>query len=191
MFLLNRLKCAYLTFRKHDFVHTWTASLCIWKWKWKPLSHVSLQPHGLYWSGFLFPSPGDLPNPGTEPRSPALQVDSLLSEPKEALCTWCSLFLECILHRYLKDSLLTSFRSLSNVILSEKPYITPLYKIVMHLFELPFILCSVFFHYIFTFKEIWVTEVINENDCLAGWDWCVQSELIQISNHKLIWLLMS
>ena len=27
------------------------------------------------------PSPGDLPNPGTEPRSPTLQVDSLLSEP--------------------------------------------------------------------------------------------------------------
>ena len=34
-----------------------------------------------YWSGLPFPSPGDLPNPGIEPRSPALQVDSLLSEP--------------------------------------------------------------------------------------------------------------
>ena len=34
-----------------------------------------------YWSGYPFPSPGDLPNPGFEPRSPALQVDSLLSEP--------------------------------------------------------------------------------------------------------------
>ena len=33
-----------------------------------------------YWSGQLFPSSGDLPNPGIEPRSPALQVDSLLSE---------------------------------------------------------------------------------------------------------------
>ena len=30
------------------------------------------------WSGFLFPSPGDLPNPGTELRSPALQVDVFL-----------------------------------------------------------------------------------------------------------------
>ena len=29
-----------------------------------------------YWSGLPFPSPGDLPNPGTEPKSPALQVDS-------------------------------------------------------------------------------------------------------------------
>ena len=28
-----------------------------------------------------FPPPGDLPNPGIEPRSPSLQVDSLLSEP--------------------------------------------------------------------------------------------------------------
>ena len=34
-----------------------------------------------YWSGLPFPSPGDLPDPGTEPRSPALQVDSLPSEP--------------------------------------------------------------------------------------------------------------
>ena len=34
-----------------------------------------------YWSGEPFPSPGDLPNPGIEPRSPALQADSLPSEP--------------------------------------------------------------------------------------------------------------
>ena len=30
-----------------------------------------------YWSGLPFPSPGDLPNPGIEPGSPALQGDSL------------------------------------------------------------------------------------------------------------------
>ena len=56
----------------------------------------SLQPHGLqpirllcpwgfsrqeYWSGWPCPPPGDLPNPGTEPRSPVLQADSLPSEP--------------------------------------------------------------------------------------------------------------
>ena len=46
----------------------------------------SLQPHGLYiqsmefsrpeyWSGLPFPLPGDLPNPGIDPRSPALQAD--------------------------------------------------------------------------------------------------------------------
>ena len=34
-----------------------------------------------YWNGLPFPSPGDLPNPGIEPGSPALQGDSLLSEP--------------------------------------------------------------------------------------------------------------
>ena len=34
-----------------------------------------------YWSGFPFPSPGDLPDPGIEPGSPALQADSLPSEP--------------------------------------------------------------------------------------------------------------
>ena len=34
-----------------------------------------------YWRGLSFPSPGDLPNPGIEPLSPALQVDSLLPEP--------------------------------------------------------------------------------------------------------------
>ena len=32
-----------------------------------------------YWSGLPLPSPGDLPNPGTEPRSPALQADALTS----------------------------------------------------------------------------------------------------------------
>ena len=32
------------------------------------------------WSGLPFPSPGDLPDPGIEPGSPALQADALLSE---------------------------------------------------------------------------------------------------------------
>ena len=34
-----------------------------------------------YWSGFPFPSPGDLPYPGIKPRSAALQADSLPSKP--------------------------------------------------------------------------------------------------------------
>ena len=33
-----------------------------------------------YWSGYPLPSPGDLPNPGIEPRSHALQADSLPAE---------------------------------------------------------------------------------------------------------------
>ena len=36
-----------------------------------------------YWSGLPFPSPGDLPNPGIKPRSPALQADALTSEPPQ------------------------------------------------------------------------------------------------------------
>ena len=36
-----------------------------------------------YWSGLPFPSPGDLPDSGIEPRSPALHIDALLSEPPE------------------------------------------------------------------------------------------------------------
>ena len=42
-------------------------------------SHVQL--FAEYWSGLPFPSPGALPDPGTEPGSPALQADSLPSEP--------------------------------------------------------------------------------------------------------------
>ena len=34
-----------------------------------------------YWSGLPFPSAGDLPNPGIKTKSPALQADSLPSEP--------------------------------------------------------------------------------------------------------------
>ena len=33
-----------------------------------------------YWSGLPFPSPGNLPNPGIEPGSPALQAEALPSE---------------------------------------------------------------------------------------------------------------
>ena len=39
-----------------------------------------------YWNGLPFPSPGDLPNPGIEPGSSALQADSLPSEPQKKLC---------------------------------------------------------------------------------------------------------
>ena len=39
-----------------------------------------------YWSELPFPSPGDLPNPGIEPRSPELQADALPSEPPGKQC---------------------------------------------------------------------------------------------------------
>ena len=38
-------------------------------------------PRQEYWNGLPFPSPGDLPDPGIEPRSPTLQADALLSKP--------------------------------------------------------------------------------------------------------------
>ena len=41
-----------------------------------------------YWSGLPFPSPGDLPNPGIKPRSPALQADSLPAEPPGKPASW-------------------------------------------------------------------------------------------------------
>ena len=41
-----------------------------------------------YWSELLFPSPEDFPNPGIEPRSPALQADALPSEPLGNFPLW-------------------------------------------------------------------------------------------------------
>ena len=52
---------------------------------WTNVAHQALPSMGFsrqeYWSGFLLPSPGDLPYPGIEGRSPALQADALTSEP--------------------------------------------------------------------------------------------------------------
>ena len=56
-----------------DFATPWTIALQA------PLSvEFSRQEH---WSWLSFPSPGDPPNPGIEPGYPALQTDSLQSEP--------------------------------------------------------------------------------------------------------------
>ena len=41
-------------------------------------------PRQEYWSALPFPSPGDLPDPGIEPRSPALQADYHLSHHIES-----------------------------------------------------------------------------------------------------------
>jgi len=40
-------------------------------------------PRQEYRSGLSFPSPGDLPDPGIKPRSPALQADSLPADTRE------------------------------------------------------------------------------------------------------------
>ena len=52
------------------------------------------------WSGLPFPSPGDLPDPGIEPRSPTLQADALPSEPPSYpyfLFSWILHLFGCIL----------------------------------------------------------------------------------------------
>ena len=41
-----------------------------------------------YWSGLPLPSPGDLPDTGIKPWSPALQADALTSEPPGKLSSW-------------------------------------------------------------------------------------------------------
>ena len=55
------------------FVTPWTVA------HQAPLFMESLRQE--YWSGLPFPSLGAIPDPGIEPRSPALQADSLPSEP--------------------------------------------------------------------------------------------------------------
>ena len=80
------------------------------KWRWKSLSHVWLfatpwtiqfmefsRPE--YWSGYPFPSSGDLPNPGIKHRSPTLQADSLPAEPP-GKPTICKLTIICVTYRH-------------------------------------------------------------------------------------------
>ena len=90
MFLPFELLCIYL-----KYTHMW-ASLVAQSVKnlhatqetrvqflgWEdPLEkEMPTQSSILAWSGLPFPSPGDLPNPGTEPGSPALQANSLPTE---------------------------------------------------------------------------------------------------------------
>ena len=61
------------------FVCVWKLLSCV-----QLCDHMGIQSMGFsrpeYWSGWLFPSPGDLSHSEIEPRSPALQVDSLPAE---------------------------------------------------------------------------------------------------------------
>ena len=69
----NANPCVLLFFREDSFATPWTVA------HRAPLSMGFSSQE--YWSGLPFPSPGDLPDPGIKPRSPALQADSLPSEP--------------------------------------------------------------------------------------------------------------
>ena len=62
-----------------------------------PLSHLGSPEE--YWSGMPCPAPGDLPDPGIKPGSPALQTDSLASKPpgkpiRGTVCVKCTENLE-------------------------------------------------------------------------------------------------
>ena len=59
-----------------------------------------------YWSGLPFPFPGDLPDPGIKPRSPALQADSLLTELQGKLS-----LLVIVLRRKKKLEIITGNKS--------------------------------------------------------------------------------
>ena len=54
----------------NSFVTPWTVA--------HPAPLCMASPRQEYWSGLLFPSPEDLPDPGIEPESPVSQADSLL-----------------------------------------------------------------------------------------------------------------
>ena len=54
-----------------------------------------------YWSGLLFPSPEDLPNPGIEPWSPALQADSIPFELQGRILIGASTSLDAAVHRFV------------------------------------------------------------------------------------------
>ena len=66
----------------------WKSFSCVWLFAtpWTIQFMEFSRPE--YWSGWPFPSPGDLPNPGIEPRSPALQADSLPAEPHLPQFCW-------------------------------------------------------------------------------------------------------
>ena len=64
-----------------------------------------------YWSGLPFSSPGDLPDPGIEPRSPALQADTLPSESPgkvngEANICYCCCASGCLVPKPVREDAL-------------------------------------------------------------------------------------
>ena len=78
-----------------DSVTPWTVA------SWAPLSMEFSRK--AYWSGLPFFSPGGLPNPMIEPRSPALQAGSLLSEPPgKPVGMFTYILLTCCQYRIIK-----------------------------------------------------------------------------------------
>ena len=88
--LIFLLSCVSRSVMSNSFASSWTIA------NQAPLSMGFSRQE--YWSGLPFPTPGDLPNPGIKPRSPALQADSLLSELlRQQMSIWLSFRWTCLL----------------------------------------------------------------------------------------------
>ena len=72
------------TWEAHILVLCLVTQLCLTVCDPMDCSPPGSSVHGIlrqeYWSGLPFPSPGNIPDPGIEPRSPELQAHSLLTE---------------------------------------------------------------------------------------------------------------
>ena len=75
------------------YVCMWKSLSCVWLFA-SPWTVAHQAPSSIgfprqeYWSGLPFPSPGDLPDPGIQPGSPAFQADSLPSESPPSSVFW-------------------------------------------------------------------------------------------------------
>ena len=121
------LKCVHIYMYMHTYIHTYVCTnihICVYcnKSKFMFIGYfrflcnvIKNYAYGFfrqeYWSGLPFPSPGDLPNPGIKPTSPALQADALSSEPpgkstqpsqqpgqQNPFKTWVDIFFQLVWH---------------------------------------------------------------------------------------------
>ena len=95
-----------------------------------------------YWSGLPFPSPGDLPDPGIESRSPALQADTLTSEPPGKHLNIALI---------LKNKVITICKCYGSIWISYKFYViieNKIHGITSDIFVIVFALLKVNFHWI-------------------------------------------
>ena len=86
-------------------------------------------PRQEHWSGLPYPSPGDLPNPGIEPGSPALQRDSLLSYQSSPL-----FFLRMHVKNHVNNCVNISFQSRNIKLFTPCTYMNCLYTSVYNTF---------------------------------------------------------